>query len=85
VGQTVVALDPEGDRCLVLALGPGETSVSIPEGRWTVALDSNEDRWGGRGASAPEGRVHGGRPLAIRGHTALLLVLEPSSAGRSRS
>ena len=83
-GEVVVALDPEGDRCLLLVLGASETSVTIPEGRWAVALDSDEVRWGGRGASVPEGPVRGGRPLPIRGHTALLLVLEPSPAGRAR-
>ncbi|MGH2378114.1 MAG: malto-oligosyltrehalose trehalohydrolase [Candidatus Limnocylindria bacterium] len=79
-GPVVLSVGAGDGHCLVLATGPEEAQVRLPSGRWRVALDADDPRWGGRGATLAAGRVDGEVPLALRGHSALLLVRDDGPA-----
>ena len=63
-------------------ISPSHPLVPLPEGLWDRALDSEESRWGGRGASVPS-RVEAGpegASLTLSGSSAVLLTRPPRAA-----
>ncbi|HUG05196.1 MAG TPA: malto-oligosyltrehalose trehalohydrolase [Candidatus Limnocylindria bacterium] len=74
-GDAVVVLWRDRAACLVLGFGGAPSSVRLPAGRWRVAFDGADTRWGGTGATLP-GLVEadGSRARTLPPYAALLLT-----------